>query len=120
MTPTFPIDPARTAVLGMDCQTGIISIYAKDDKDAFLARAAAVITDCCADLDTQLHDCLINKLFPSRAAVLSALEFIEASCTSPVRIPMHLKRRRDLLRTATATFFPAPPRIPHSPARFRM
>jgi len=36
----------------------------------------AVIKDCCTDLDTQLHDCLINKLFPSRASVLSAQEFI--------------------------------------------
>jgi nicotinamidase-related amidase len=196
MAANFPIDPAHTAVLSMDCQTGIVSIYAKDDKDVFLARAArvlnharasgmtvihiqvgfrpglpevsarnilfgavkssaqhqklfqeplgsipsviapkesdivitkhrvsaftgtdlamilrandidtlvlygiatsgvvlstlleasdgdfrlAVIQDCCADLDPQLHDCLINKFFPSRALVLSAQEFIEAS-----------------------------------------
>ena len=39
----------------------------------------AVIKDCCADLDSGLHDCLINKFFPSRAAVLSAREFVEAS-----------------------------------------
>ena len=39
----------------------------------------AVIKDCCADLDPSLHDCLINKFFPSRAAVLSAREFVEAS-----------------------------------------
>ena len=39
----------------------------------------AVIKDCCADLDSALHDCLINKLFPSRAAVLSVREFAEAS-----------------------------------------
>jgi hypothetical protein len=32
-----------------------------------------------ADLDSNLHDCLINKFFPSRAAVLSAREFVEAS-----------------------------------------
>jgi len=192
----FQIDPARTAVLSMDCQTGIVSIYAKDDKDAFLTRAAgvlnharatgmtvihiqtgfrpglpevssrnilfgaikssaqhqklfqeplgaipsviapkegeivitkhrisaftgtdlamilrandidtlvlygiatsgvvlstlleaadadfrlAVIRDCCADLDSQVHDCLINRFFPSRASVLSTREFIEAS-----------------------------------------
>ena len=196
MTASFPIDPAHTAVLSMDCQTGIVSIYAKDDKDAFLARVAsvlnhargtgmtvihvqvgfrpglpevssrnvlfgavksspqhqklfqepystipsiiapqegeivitkhrvsaftgtdlamilraneidtlvlfgiatsgvvlstlleasdadfrlAVIKDCCTDLDAQLHDCLINKFFPSRASVLSVEEFIEAS-----------------------------------------
>jgi nicotinamidase-related amidase len=196
VTATFPICPAHTAVLSMDCQTAIVSIYAKDDKDAFLTRAAsvlnharatgmtiihiqvgfrpglpevnsrnilfgaikssaqhqklfqeplgtipsviapkegeivitkhrisaftgtdlamilrandidtlvlygiatsgvvlstlleaadadfrlAVIKDCCADLDSQVHDCLINNFFPSRASVLSVREFIEAS-----------------------------------------
>jgi nicotinamidase-related amidase len=191
---TFPIYPAHTALLSMDCQTGIISIYAKDNKDTFLARAAsvlnharasgitiihiqvgfrpglpevsprnilfgpikssaqhqklfqaplgaipsviapkegeivitkhrisafhgtdlamilraneidtlvlygiatsgvvlstlleaadadfrlAVIKDCCVDLDSQVHDCLIDKFFPSRATVLSAREFID-------------------------------------------
>ena len=39
----------------------------------------AVIKDCCADLDSNLHDCLINKFFPSRAAVLSAQEFVLTS-----------------------------------------
>lgn len=195
MSATFPIYPAHTAVLSMDCQTGIVSLYAKDDKDAFLARASsalnharstgmtvihvqvgfrpglpevssrnplfgaiksstqhqrlfqgplgaippaiapkegeivitkhrisafagtdlamilrandidtlvlfgiatsgvvlstlleavdddfrlAVIKDCCADLDSSLHDCLVNKFFPSRAAVLSVREFVEA------------------------------------------
>jgi len=39
----------------------------------------AVIKDCCADLDPDLHDCLINKFFPSRASVLSAHEFAESS-----------------------------------------
>lgn len=37
----------------------------------------AVIKDCCADLDAALHDCLINRFFPTRAAVLLAREFIE-------------------------------------------
>jgi nicotinamidase-related amidase len=196
MTATFPIYPAHTAILSMDCQTGIVSIYAKDDKDAFLTRAAsalnharatgmtvihvqlgfrpglpevasrnvlfgaikssaehqklfqeplgaipaviapkenevvitkhrisaftgtdlamilrandidtlvlygiatsgvvlstlldaadadfrlAVIKDCCADLDSILHDCLVNRFFPSRGFVLSAREFAEVS-----------------------------------------
>jgi nicotinamidase-related amidase len=196
MTTTFPIHPEHTAILSMDCQTGIVSIYAKDDKDAFLTRAAtvlnharasgmtvihvqvgfrpglpevssrnslfgavksspqhqqlfqpplsaipaiiapqegeivitkhrvsafagtdlamilrannidtlvlfgiatsgvvlstlleasdadfrlAVIKDCCADLDPQLHDCLINKFFTSRAQVLTAQEFIAST-----------------------------------------
>jgi nicotinamidase-related amidase len=196
MPATFPIYPAHTALLSMDCQTGIVSLYAKDDKDAFLTRAAstlnharskgmmvvhvqvgfrpglpevnsrnllfgaikssplhqklfqgppgaippaiapkegeivitkhrvsaftgtdlamilrandidtlvlygiatsgvvlstlleasdgdfrlAVIKDCCADLDSNVHDCLINRFFPSRAAVLTVREFLEAS-----------------------------------------
>jgi len=41
----------------------------------------AVIKDCCADLDSTLHDCLINKFFPSRAAVLTVREFVEAVVT---------------------------------------
>lgn len=199
MSARFPIYPAHTVVLSMDCQSGILSIYLKDGKDAFLARIAnvlnhargagmtvihvqvgfrprlpevssrnvlfgaiksspvhqklfepplaaipaviapkdgeivitkhrvsafagtdlamilrandidtlvlfgiatsgvvlstlvesadadfrlAVLKDCCADLDSSLHDCLINKFFPSRAAVLSAREFLETSDSS--------------------------------------
>jgi nicotinamidase-related amidase len=121
----------------MDCQEGIVSIYTKGDKEAFLARAAsalgharsagikvihvqvgfrpglpevssrntlvlfgiatsgvvlstlleasdadfrlAVIKDCCADLDPNVHDCLINRFFSSRVAVLSAHELAESS-----------------------------------------
>ena len=196
MSATFPIYPAHTALLSMDCQTGIVALYAKDEKDAFLSRAStvlnharstgmtvihvqvgfrpglpevsnrnalfssikssaqhqklfqgplgaipsaiapkegeivitkhrisafagtdlgmilrsndidtlvlfgiatsgvvlstlleavdndfrvAVIKDCCADLDSSLQDCLINKFFPSRAAVLTAREFVQPS-----------------------------------------
>jgi nicotinamidase-related amidase len=39
----------------------------------------AVITDCCADLDLDLHDTLIAKLFPTRATVFSAADFIKPS-----------------------------------------
>jgi nicotinamidase-related amidase len=38
----------------------------------------AVIKDCCADLDPDLHACLIEKLFPRRASVMAADEFISA------------------------------------------
>jgi len=41
-----------------------------------------VVEDCCADLDPTIHDCLISKFFPSRAAVLSAREFADASGSS--------------------------------------
>ena len=37
-----------------------------------------VIADCCADLDAGLHSCLIEKLFPRRATVLTASEFLGA------------------------------------------
>ena len=43
MTDTFMIDPARTAVLSMDCQVGIVSLYTREGKDAFLARVASVL-----------------------------------------------------------------------------
>jgi nicotinamidase-related amidase len=37
-----------------------------------------VIEDCCADLDATLHSCLMEKLFPRRATVLTASEFLGA------------------------------------------
>lgn len=38
----FPLDPARTALLSMDMQTFIVSVYVKD-QDEFLARCAGVL-----------------------------------------------------------------------------
>ena len=38
----LPFNLARTAVLAMDCQAGIVSIYAKP-KEAFLERASSVL-----------------------------------------------------------------------------
>jgi len=35
-----------------------------------------VIKDCCADLDLDIHDCLIGKFFPQRATVLTAAELV--------------------------------------------
>ncbi|MGA7045674.1 MAG: isochorismatase family cysteine hydrolase, partial [Candidatus Sulfotelmatobacter sp.] len=55
MAATFPIYPAHTAVLSMDCQTGIVSIYTKDDKDAFLTRAASVLNHARAAGMTVIH-----------------------------------------------------------------
>jgi nicotinamidase-related amidase len=37
-----------------------------------------VIADCCADLDAQLHEALLTRLFPQRADVLTATEFVKA------------------------------------------
>jgi nicotinamidase-related amidase len=37
-----------------------------------------VIEDCCADLDLELHSALMGRLFPKRADVMSAEEFVAA------------------------------------------
>ncbi|MGA7313503.1 MAG: cysteine hydrolase [Silvibacterium sp.] len=37
-----------------------------------------VIEDCCADLDQELHSALIRRLFPMRADVTSAEDFVTA------------------------------------------
>jgi len=39
----------------------------------------AVIGDCCADLDSALHDCLIHRFFPTRGSVISSEGFVVAS-----------------------------------------
>jgi nicotinamidase-related amidase len=38
----------------------------------------AVISDCCADRDVELHNVLIRNLFPTRGVVLTATEFASA------------------------------------------
>jgi nicotinamidase-related amidase len=35
-----------------------------------------VLEDCCADLDMELHSALIRRLFPARADVISAEDFV--------------------------------------------
>jgi nicotinamidase-related amidase len=42
-----------------------------------------VIKDCCADLDSDLHACLVDKLFPGRATVLSADDLLNALAGTP-------------------------------------
>jgi len=37
-----------------------------------------VIADCCADLDAELHGTLISRLFPRRAEVMTACDFVKA------------------------------------------
>lgn len=39
----------------------------------------AVIKDCCVDSDAELHGCLIEKVFPRRASVVTASEFLAAA-----------------------------------------
>ncbi len=42
-----------------------------------------VIRDCCADLDPELHACLLDKLFVKLSRVISASEFTAALRSSP-------------------------------------
>jgi nicotinamidase-related amidase len=37
-----------------------------------------VIQDCCADLEPELHTCLVGKVFPRQGPVISAGEYLEA------------------------------------------
>jgi nicotinamidase-related amidase len=37
-----------------------------------------VVEDCCADLDAELHAILLKRLFPKRAEVVTAAEFVKA------------------------------------------
>ncbi len=55
MADTFTIDPAHTAVLSMDCQAGIVSLYTREGKDAFLVRVASVLNHARATGMTIIH-----------------------------------------------------------------
>jgi nicotinamidase-related amidase len=55
MADAFTIDPVHTAVLSMDCQAGIVSIYTRDAKDAFLVRVASVLNHARATGMTIIH-----------------------------------------------------------------
>jgi nicotinamidase-related amidase len=39
----------------------------------------AVIGDCCADVDSVLHECLVQRFFPTRGSVFSSEDFISAT-----------------------------------------
>jgi nicotinamidase-related amidase len=55
MADGFTIDPAHTAVLSMDCQSGLVSIYTREGKDAFLVRGAKVLNHARAWGMTVIH-----------------------------------------------------------------
>ncbi|WP_158941434.1 isochorismatase family cysteine hydrolase [Granulicella sp. S190] len=55
MSDAFRLDPARTAILSMDCQSAIVSIYTKNDQNAFLERAASVLNHARAADMTVIH-----------------------------------------------------------------
>ena len=74
MSATFPIYPAHTAVLSVDCQTGIVSLYVKDDKDAFLTLSRTAVPT-----STRIFMIASSTDSSPRAAVLTVREFVEAS-----------------------------------------
>ena len=55
MADAFTMDPAHTAVLSMDCQAGIVSIYTREAKDPFLLRVATVLNHARAAGMTIIH-----------------------------------------------------------------
>ncbi len=55
MADIFTMDPAHTAVLSMDCQAGIVSIYTREGKDVFLDRVASVLHHARAAAMTIIH-----------------------------------------------------------------
>jgi nicotinamidase-related amidase len=81
MADTFTIDPAHTAVLSMDCQAGIVSVYTREAKDAFLVRVASLLNHARATGMTIIHVQVgFRPGFPeisSRNALFSAIRSSE-------------------------------------------
>jgi len=48
-----------------------------------------VVKDCCADLDPEVHGCLVEKIFRRLATVLSADQLIDAMGESTAGPPLH-------------------------------
>ena len=67
----------ETLVLVGIATSGVVLSTLVDAVDA--DYKLVVIKDCCTDLNCALHDCLVDDFFPTRAAVLSAEEFINSS-----------------------------------------
>jgi nicotinamidase-related amidase len=66
----------RTLILFGIATSGVVlsTVLEAADRDYRLI----VVKDCCADLDADLHDTLVNKVFPRQATVVSADHFIRA------------------------------------------
>lgn len=106
MADTFTIDPAHTAVLSMDCQAGIVSIYTREGKDAFLARIASVLSHARATGMTVIHIQVgfrpgfpeINSRMHSSAPLRpqSSISSYSGSRLRQSRIPSHRKAMTSL------------------------
>jgi nicotinamidase-related amidase len=65
-----------TLVLFGIATSGVVLSTLLDASDA--DYRLIVVKDCCIDTDAELHTCLVEKVFPRRATVVSADEFREA------------------------------------------
>jgi len=64
-----------TLVLFGIATSGVVLSTALEASDA--DYRLIVVSDCCADLDGDLHRILLERLFPSRGDVIAAAEFLE-------------------------------------------
>ena len=65
-----------TLVLFGIATSGVVLSTLLDASDA--DYRLVVLKDCCTDLEAEVHACLMEKIFPRRAAVLAAQEFLDA------------------------------------------
>ena len=83
MSTTFAADPQHTAVLSMDCQAGVVSMYTQNDQEAFLARIASVLQHARASRMMVIH---IQVGFrPGLPEVSSRNPFFQSIKSSPER-----------------------------------
>ena len=66
----------ETLILFGIATSGVVLSTVLDASDA--DYRLVVIKDCCADLDPEVHGCLMEKVFPRLATILDAGECIEA------------------------------------------
>ena len=66
----------ETVVLFGIATSGVVLSTLLDAGDA--DYRVVVISDCCADQDADLHEALVTRLFPRRADVISADDFVKA------------------------------------------
>jgi nicotinamidase-related amidase len=66
----------ETIVLFGIATSGVVLSTLLDAGDA--DYRVVVIADCCADQDAELHDALLNRLFPRRAEVITANDFVKS------------------------------------------
>lgn len=64
----------ETLILLGIATSGVVLSTLLDGSDA--DYTLAVVKDCCADQDLELHACLIEKVFPRRASVMAAQEIV--------------------------------------------